>query len=250
MTLKLAFIRSASAEYFLSKGYAVIFMHRTFSLQPFSRHFSHSKNCFLDYMSLSPSNDVQVNPNWALEMKPKLETYTKVKTENTLLTIHFTSVSEYLYLLKEVSAALSEKKREACIYLAAAVSDFFIPSNKMVQHKIQSSDHDGFTLSMDKVPKAIGPLVKFWAKEAFVVSFKLETDEDLLIPKARGSLEKYGHALVIGNILNTRKEVVTFVTANQAVELRQAGELEIESDIIDKLVDLHCTWISKNTLQL
>lgn len=31
---------SASAEYFLEHGYAVIFMYRTKSLEPFTRHFS------------------------------------------------------------------------------------------------------------------------------------------------------------------------------------------------------------------
>lgn len=31
---------SASAEYFLDHGYAVIFMHRQKSLEPFTRHFT------------------------------------------------------------------------------------------------------------------------------------------------------------------------------------------------------------------
>ena len=30
---------SASAEYFLAQGYAVVFLHRRFSLEPFSRHY-------------------------------------------------------------------------------------------------------------------------------------------------------------------------------------------------------------------
>lgn len=41
---------ATSAEYFLEQGYAVIFMHRQFSLQPYSRHYSHARNCFLDFM--------------------------------------------------------------------------------------------------------------------------------------------------------------------------------------------------------
>ena len=39
-----------SAEYFLEAGYAVIFLHRQFSLLPYSRHYSHSTNCFLDFL--------------------------------------------------------------------------------------------------------------------------------------------------------------------------------------------------------
>lgn len=34
---------SASAEYFLEQGYAVIFMHRQKSLEPFTRHFTGQK---------------------------------------------------------------------------------------------------------------------------------------------------------------------------------------------------------------
>lgn len=41
---------ATSAEYYLENGYAVIFLHRQFSLLPYSRHYSHSTNCFLDFM--------------------------------------------------------------------------------------------------------------------------------------------------------------------------------------------------------
>jgi phosphopantothenate-cysteine ligase len=40
---------------------------------------------------------------------------------------------------------------------------------------------------------------------------QLETDERLLIPKARAALERYGHQVVIGNDLHTRKMQVVFV---------------------------------------
>ena len=36
---------------------------------------------------------------------------------------------------------------------------------------------------MSQVPKMLGVLRRAWAPEAFVVSFKLETDEGLLINK-------------------------------------------------------------------
>jgi len=34
-------------------------MHRQFSLQPFSRHYTHSKNCFLDLLRLTPDGRVE-----------------------------------------------------------------------------------------------------------------------------------------------------------------------------------------------
>lgn len=42
---------ASSAEYFIKAGYAVVFMHRQFSLEPFQRHYTHNPNkAFLDYM--------------------------------------------------------------------------------------------------------------------------------------------------------------------------------------------------------
>lgn len=50
---------ATSAEYFLEQGYAVIFMHRQHSLQPYSRHYTHSTNCFLDLLSLDESGVIR-----------------------------------------------------------------------------------------------------------------------------------------------------------------------------------------------
>lgn len=85
------------------------------------------------------------------------------------------------------------------LYLAAAVSDFYVPSEKIVSdfelkspsecttnqtlfwkisrfkqqatHKI-SSDNP-IDLRFEMVPKLLRPLVKYWVPEAFVVSFKV-----------------------------------------------------------------------------
>lgn len=45
------------------------------------------------------------------------------------------------------------------------------------------------------------------------MALQLETDPELLIPKARASLERYGHQVVIGNMLTTRKFEVVFVSS-------------------------------------
>ena len=39
-----------------------------------------------------------------------------------------------------------------------------------------------------------------------IISFKLETDNNILIQKAESALERYHHQLVIGNLLQTRKK--------------------------------------------
>lgn len=156
---------------------------------------------------------------------------------------------------------------------------------------------------MDQVPKILKPLVENWIPESFVVSFKvsmlslslvmdvdqlpilicerpqLETDPQLLIPKARTSLERYGHQVVIGNMLDTRKYEVVFVSSSTdahtspndppleafkeewtrlpgtLAEIGSSGEAqaasapavtEIEELIVGKLVDMHAHWIDQS----
>lgn len=104
---------------------------------------------------------------------------------------------------------------------------------------------------MKLVPKILSPLVKFWIPNAFVISFKLETDENLLISKARGALNKYSHKLVIANLLHTRRTKVTFVTqkSNFEITLNEEEErmgLEIEKKIIDGVIELHEEFKNKN----
>ena len=89
------------------------------------------------------------------------------------------------------------------------------------------------------------PLVSQWANKCFVVSFKLETDPEILLSKSKTALDKYGHDLVIGNILDTRKKEVVFVYkdgSQEKVEMSDeelADGMEIEVKIIQKLLNLH-----------
>ena len=70
---------ATSAEYFLQAGYAVIFLHRQFSLLPYSRHYSHSTNCFLDYMTLK--DGVVVGDQYQKQMATVLLKYQKAKAK-------------------------------------------------------------------------------------------------------------------------------------------------------------------------
>ena len=97
------------------------------------------------------------------------------------------------------------------LYLAAAVSDFFIPWSAMAEHKIQSTD-GGLHLILDRVPKALGTLRRQWAPQAMIVSFKLETDHELLLAKAAKSVSEYSVHMVVANELHSRKDVVFLVS--------------------------------------
>ncbi|KAF9354406.1 hypothetical protein BGX34_011030 [Mortierella sp. NVP85] len=238
---------ATSAEYFLEEGYAVIFMHRQFSLQPYSRHYSHSRNCFLEFME-ADENGIHVMPPYIEQMKTILKKYRETQQAGTLLTLDFVTVNDYLFLLREAAQIISKMDVHAMYYLAAAVSDFFIPADKMSEHKIQSGD-GLLNLSMDQVPKILKPLVNDWTPKAFIVSFKLETDEALLPLKSRQALKRYGHQIVIGNLLTTRKRVVKMITQDDETEIRLTQEedevqhIEIESKIVPELIKRHAEWI-------
>ncbi|KZZ91603.1 phosphopantothenate-cysteine ligase [Ascosphaera apis ARSEF 7405] len=146
---------ATSAEHFLREGYAVIFLHRQFSLLPFSRHYSHSTNCFLDFMveddappRSSPEHDV-ANPDYGAivvkreyqeHMRTVLREYKHAKENEMLLLLPFVTVTDYLHELRALAKEMRPLGPNALFYLAAAVSDFFIPRNRMAEHKIQSSN--------------------------------------------------------------------------------------------------------------
>ena len=68
----------------------------------------------------------------------------------------------------------------------------------------------------------------------------METDPRLLIQKARDSLIKYQHQLVIGNMLSTRKTEVVLVTEMEETWVRTEGkDIDIEKLIIPKCIELH-----------
>jgi phosphopantothenate-cysteine ligase len=221
---------ATSAEYFLAQGYAVIFLHRQFSLLPYSRHYSHNTRSFLDYMR-EKDGQVVVDEQHQDEMLRVLRQYAHVKRENRLLILSYVTITEYLWNLREVAKLMRPLGSKAIFYLAAAVSDFFVPQDRMVEHKIQSNEEflgvggggsakppaartEGKSLIIDlePVPKFLKQLVDGWAPEAMIVSFKLETDPSLLVKKAQYALNKYSHHLVIGNLLHTRKWEVVFVS--------------------------------------
>lgn len=56
---------------------------------------------------------------------------------------------------------------------------------------MQSDTKPGISFSL--VPKMLRPLANKWAPNAYIVSFKLETDPDLLSPKAKQALDRYHH---------------------------------------------------------
>ncbi|ERS99588.1 phosphopantothenate-cysteine ligase [Sporothrix schenckii 1099-18] len=277
---------STSAEYFLDDkaDYAVIFLHRQFSLQPYSRHYSHATHSFLDFLTEDENgHGVRSRDEDADSMLGVWRRYRAAK--DRLLALSFVTITDYMYELRAISRIMHRLGPNGLLYLAAAVSDFFLPPDRMAEHKIQSTDintdksggkplgsfavdedeetFDNFdsspkvprskslVIDLDPVPKFLKSLVDNWSPESMMISFKLETDPELLIGKAKGALERYQHHLVIGNILNTRKQEVVFVTPQHVdwvrlSEAEVAANAEIETLIVPRVIRLHEEHIRHN----
>lgn len=95
------------------------------------------------------------------------------------------------------------------------------------------------SLHLELVPKILRPLVKHWVPDAFVISFKLETDEKILLEKSRIALKNYGHHMVIANILHSRRYKVTLIEECNHEDISISGDEEIEKYIVEKVVKKH-----------
>jgi phosphopantothenate-cysteine ligase len=234
---------SASAEVFLSLGYAVVFLSRTGSLQPYARvvqkelggvgtgsmtagmcaalfadddgedrarrsdDASDSSSASSAGASGAAAGGLRLNPSLPNSIGPAMSSLRHhLSMSRTLLLLDFTSVDSYLTALESVSRGVSVCGRTSLLYLSAAVSDFYVPASDMSEHKIQSKGgcSDGLDLHLSAVPKKLRALKEEWCPQAYVVSFKLETDAELLLPKACAAISNYGVDLVVANLLQTR----------------------------------------------
>ncbi|KAM5247346.1 phosphopantothenate--cysteine ligase [Ctenodactylus gundi] len=132
-------------------------------------------------------------------------------------------------------------------YLAAAVSDFYVPASEMPDHKIQSSGGP-LQITMKMVPKMLSPLVKDWAPKAFIISFKLETDPSIVISRARNALKVYQHQVVVANILESLQSFVVILTKDSETKLVLSQEemekgISLEKKIVDDLQCRHTAFI-------
>ena len=191
------------------------------------------------------------------KLQKALEDYHQYRSQ--ILTIPFTYVQDYLGKLQICAQRLEAlcSRSTSMIFLAAAVSDFYLPQANA--HKIQShnnnnnKDNNGLTLQLAQVPKMLGHLCRDWARHSFCVSFKLETDPDLLRCKAQQAVERYGVDVVIGNLLHNRYERVSVVKKDgeggswswtELVRRPPSGD-DLEGPLIEHVVEEHLEYISR-----
>jgi len=72
-----------------------------------------------------------VKPEHVDEVTSQLTRHIAVSVADTLLLVEFTTLSDYLHYLQAVAQSLAGCGRSAMMYLAAAVSDFYIPTSDL-----------------------------------------------------------------------------------------------------------------------
>jgi phosphopantothenate-cysteine ligase len=120
---------AASAECFLAQGYAVVFLHRRGSKLPFTRAFS---------KTVRPAN-ISTNPLNPLRIVAPAQEMDVVRREvecirvckRFYLSVEFETLDQYLAHLETLSCLLGQWGPRVCFFLAAAVSDFYIPEEKV-----------------------------------------------------------------------------------------------------------------------
>ncbi|KAL6511837.1 Phosphopantothenate--cysteine ligase 2 [Orobanche gracilis] len=236
---------AASTEYFLKAGYAVVFLHRRGTCQPYCR--SLPDDPLLECFEVNRESNISVNPIHAKAVEGAISYNRGAVTRGALLKLPFTTIFEYLQSLRLIAISMKSLGSSALFYLAAAVSDFYVPWESMAVHKIQSS-YGPLDMRLAQVPKMLSVLRKDWAPLAFCISFKLETDTKILLEKADMALKKYDMHMVVANELLTRKEEVIVVTWTGNITVRRDGtkaDADVEDPLIRFIVDRHSAYINE-----
>ncbi|XP_052620646.1 phosphopantothenate--cysteine ligase 2 [Lactuca sativa] len=240
---------ATSTEYFLKSGYSVIFLYRRGTCQPYCR--SLPEDPLLECFRVTDDDSciqVQVHESHSEAVKTAISKHHAAVSGGFLLKLPFTTIFEYLQILRLIATSMKMLGPSGMFYLAAAVSDFYVPWESMAVHKIQSASGP-LDMRLAQVPKMLSVLRKVWAPTAFCVSFKLETDKEILLEKADAALKRYKMNAVVANELSSRKEVVILVTNSGKVSVyRDNKDSDVESPLIKLLVDKHSAHMNTTKL--
>ncbi|TVU43024.1 hypothetical protein EJB05_09455, partial [Eragrostis curvula] len=231
------------------------------------------EDSFLDLFEIGENSEIQVPQSHSAVVKSAISNYRKAIDEGLLLKLPFTTIFEYLQLLQMAATSMNCLGHRGMFYLAAAVSDFYVPWESMAKHKIESAVGP-LNMQLNQVPKMLFILRKHWAPSAFCISFKvctiltfklfptfcltltgsipktytlqLETDPNILLQKAEMARKKYGMNVVVANELANYKDVVVMVTSSgRKTVSRKSKEEDLEEQLTDLLVKMHLDHITQ-----
>eukprot|EP00922_Rhytidocystis_sp_ex-Travisia-forbesii_P017347 GHVS01025874.1.p1 GENE.GHVS01025874.1~~GHVS01025874.1.p1 ORF type:complete len:353 (+),score=32.77 GHVS01025874.1:165-1223(+) len=250
---------AALAEYLLSVGYRVIFLTRERCQQPYIRHMqgqhqeglqTRSMDCFDFASSLDKEHQritftLSASHNASAKQGDTIAAFSKSLADyqmyrQKLLVLPYTWLADYLHCFRMLALECACLGPWCLFVTCAAISDFFIPSKLLTEHKIQSRKSATLTLELQPVPKLLG-LLREVCPYAMLISFKLETDTAILESKAKASLLSYNVDYVVGNILQTRySEVVVWGADGSQTKLKTVtANTTVDGLLGDLLTRLH-----------
>jgi phosphopantothenate---cysteine ligase (ATP) len=89
---------AALAEHLVAQGYAVLFLHRRDSVQPFSRHFAFSQNnAFMNQLEIdTATGQLKVAGPHQDRLKEIFASAAEARESHSLVSVSFYSLIEYL----------------------------------------------------------------------------------------------------------------------------------------------------------
>ena len=176
-----------------------------------------------------------------LELREKI-TEAKIY-KGKILFVEFVTLQDYLFMLEEMAKIFKEnfEKFENCpkpiLYLCAAVSDFYIPFEEISEHKIQSrAQEDGMAMKLKKSPKILKNIREI-SQNFVMVSFKLETDPEILEDKVMKSFKEYQSDWIVGNLLQTKDTEITLYKKNEGKNLLLKTEgIDLEEIVVKAIL--------------
>ena len=233
---------SKSAERFLFNGYSIVYFYRDTSIAPLDVKIS-IDDLIIDGDRKELSIDTKSGKYDAY-----IQQYNnRRKYIDNIIYIPYTTLFSYLYGLYVYSSILEQHKvhhpeSRCLLYLACAVSDFYLPQSTMSEHKIQSreieTDDGGLDIHLVPTPKLL-PFVRSLCPHVMMISFKLETDINILEEKMSKSLKSSGSDYIVGNILSTRFNEIYIRSRHHNVDIVKSKDVEyIEEELIDRLISI------------
>lgn len=198
---------SLSAEYFLKKGYYVIYFHYSSSLKPYFNRIDQERLLESKYLTSDFYNQIMIEYE---------------KYSSRLLFLDYKYIEEYIERLYFLVNSLSSFNSNLIIFLSAAISDYYIPSHSLSEHKIQSKSIEGqsitsLSIKLEAVKKEIYLIKESLCPSCLLVSFKLETDKELLESKSINAIVNTKSDIVVGNILEKRYDEVILYSNKKIV---------------------------------
>ncbi|DBA02356.1 TPA: hypothetical protein N0F65_007175 [Lagenidium giganteum] len=239
----------ACVEYLLHLGYAVIFLHREDSLEPFTRHFQkYIKNgAFMDMLRMSGEGHIVLDgldDAQQLRFQHIMALYKESK--DRLLNIPFTSVQQYLMLLKLTTQAINRAKNRGIVILAATVMDFYVP---VKEDKLWRNKKNGeFSVNFVRVPNLIRKIRKDWCRKAFLVTFKNQLDPSEMVEAAHADLEKWGVDVVAGTNRWEYPHQILLVSEQEDTIVSCAEDEDVNDAFASSIAEMHRNFRRKREI--